>query len=465
MKIFNWFKRQEKALQRGVSYQVYNGQLISPADNKTTYITEGYAYNDLIYSIINLIADKVRVAPWGLYKVVDDRAVKAYKAIMSKKDISGREIKRALELREKALAPATDLKLEGLLETPDGYCTFQDLVANSSIFKLLTGDRIIWAELLDAGANSGKPQGLHIIPADLLTMQVTNALPFKVLGYELTEWGLINDKSIPANQVLHDKYFNPVYSSTGDHLWGLAPLKAAFLLTTKSNEANKTEAAQFQNQGPKKVLFVDADPSQVDIATAGTQAQEIKRILQGKEYSGGNNAGKVAISGYPMGVVDVGLSPVELGIVESEKWSLRRFCNLFGVPSQLLNDPDNKTYNNQKEGEKALTMRCALPQLNSFREHINRKLKTDWGYKGSNIMLDYDMSVFGELQEDIGEKWKWVRELPVSWSYKLDMMGLDYDEADGLDQVMIPTGFQPLDQYTAVDNLIDGQGDQTAGIR
>jgi len=457
-------KKQDKALQSGVSYQLYNGQFIQPADNKTTYITEGYTVNDLIYAIVNLISDKVRIAPWGQYKVVDDEAAKKYFGLIQRKEISGEDYKKALQYREKALKPVNDSKLSALLESPNGVDTFSDLVANSSIFKLLTGDRIIWAELLDGGANMGKPQSLHILPSDLLTMKVTAHWQFTVTGYELTEWGLINESNIPVEAVLHDKFFNPVYSAQGDHLWGLSPLKAALILTTKSNEANKTEAAQFQNQGPKRIIFVDESPELVNEEVASQQAQQIKAIIQGREYSGSYNANKVATSGYRMNSIDIGLSPVDLGIVESEQWSLRRFCNVYGVPSQLLNDPDNKTFNNQKEGEKALTMRCALPQLNSFREHLNRKLRNDWGYKGQNIIVDYDLSVFTELQDDLQTKWQWVKELPVSWRYKLDLMGMDYeDNQPGLDEVMIPSGYQPIDGYNVIDETL-GQANEETNI-
>ena len=463
MGLFDWMKK--KAVQRGVSYQIHNGQFISPADNKTAYITEGYTVNDLIYSIINLIADKVRVAPWGVYKVVKPSSLKAYKAILSKKNLSGEDLKRALELKDESMEEVEDSKLSPLLDTPDGFRTFSDLVADSSIMKLLTGDRMIWAELLEGGANTGKPQSLHILPSNLLTMKVLKEWPFKITGYEVTDWGLTKDKSITADQVLHDKYFNPLYDAQGGHLWGLSPLKAALLLTTKSNEANKTEAAQYQNQGPKKVVFVD-DPREIDVATTQLQAQKVKSILQGKEYGGSENAGKIVFSGMKMGVVDAGLSPVELGIMESEQWSLRRFCNIYGVPSQLMNDPENKSYNNSKEGESALTMRCALPQLNSFREHFNRKLKTDWGFKDKDLIVDYDISVYTELQEDLKEKWGWVKELPVPWSYKLDMMGLDYEEGqDGLDEIMIPTGLQPIDGMNVVDEALNEENENSRVAR
>lgn len=452
MGIFNIFKK--KALNTGVSYQITGGNLISSEDNKTSYIINGYTANDIIFSIVNLIAEKVRVAPWEIYKVEDESSLKKYKALMSRKELSGDDYKQALHYRSKALVEYHDPKLEALIDYPNDYCTFQDLVADSSVFKMICGGRMIYADLLNAGANTGKPQTLSILPYNLMTILAKKEFPSILIseeGYRLDDWGVT---TIPKEAVLHDKYFNPNYDTMGSHLFGLAPMKAALLLMDKSNSANKTEAAQFQNQGPKKIVFMD--DARFTPEQGNSQAQQIKKILQGKEYGGPDSAGKLATSGYKVGVADVGLSPVDLGIIESEKWTLRRFCNVFGgVPSQLLNDPENKSYNNQKEGEKALTTRGAIPLLNSFREHFNRKLGTDWGYKDKGLFLDYDSTVYTELQDDLKEKWTWVRELPVSWKYKLELMGLDSEDQEVSDEVMIPSGFVPIDSMNVVDQALN----------
>lgn len=445
-----------KAFRSGVAYHVSGGNLISSEDNKTTYITNGYTANDIIFSIVNLITEKVRVAPWGVYKVEDESSLKKYQAIMSKKDLTGDDFKQAIYFRKKALSENNDPYLNDLIAQPNEYCTFSDLVADSGVFKLICGGRMIYGELLEGGANTGKPHSLTILPYNLVTILAKKEFPDILIseaGYRLDDWGITD---LSKESVLHDKYFNPMFDTMGSHLFGLAPMKAALLLTDKSNSANRTEAAQFQNQGPKKVIFMD-DP-RFTPEQGNQQAQEIKKKLQGKEYGGPDSAGKTATSGYKMGVVDAGLSPVDLGIIESEKWTLRRFCNVFGgVPSQLLNDPENKSYNNQKEGEKALTTRGAIPLLNSFRENFNRKLANDWGYKGKKAYIDYDATVYTELQDDLAQKWTWVRELPVSWRYKLELMALDSEREDseGLDEIMIPSGFQPLDSYSVVDETLE----------
>ena len=457
-----WLGFGKKAFRTGVSYHVHGGNMISSEDNKTSYITNGYTANDIIFSIVNLIAEKVRVAPWGVYKIEDESSLKKYEAIMRRKDLSGEDHILAQKYRKKALVEFNDPKLIELLERPNEICTFSDLVADSSVMKMICGGRMIYADVLQAGANAGKPQSLTILPYNLMTILAKNEFPqllISEVGYRIEDWRI----PIAKENVLHDKYYNPNYDAMGSHLFGLAPMKAALLLTDKSNSANKTEAAQFQNQGPKKIIFMDDErftPEQ-----GNTQAQQIKKILQGNEYAGPDSAGKTATSGYKMGVVDAGLSPVDLGIIESEKWTLRRFCNVFGgIPSQLLNDPENKSYNNQKEGEKALTTRGAIPLLNSFREHFNKKLSTDWGYKDKNIYVDYDSTVYTELQDDLKEKWTWVKELPVSWKYKLELMGLDNeDDSEGLEEIMIPSGFQPIDSYNVVDDALEADRESGTG--
>lgn len=445
-------------------YTVINGTIVASPDNKQSYISHGYNINDLIYSIVQLISEKVKVAPWLVYKIEDEQALKQYEAVMRKKNLTGEDLTVARELRRKALALYDgDARLSELLRYPNENDTFQDLVANSAVYKLLTGDRYIWAEVLGGGANQGKPASLHLLPSQDVTIVAGKAFPLTVQGYEMFTWGLNRDR-LTKESVMHDKYFNPNADVIGSHLYGLAPMKAALRLTDRSNAENLAATAAYQNGGPRYIAFMDG-PDGMEPATAQAQITAVKEKLTGKEYAGAVNVNKIAFSGYKMGAVPLGLSPVDLAIIDSEKWSLRRFCNVFGgVPSQLLNDPDNKVYNNSVEGEKALTTRCAMPMLNSFRDQFNRKLGTDWGYAGKRIYVDYDMSVYTELAEDLGKKWAWVKDLPVPNGYKLDMMGLDHPEGQDefMKEILIPSGYGTADDLLTTDTdaaLAEGDGD------
>lgn len=455
------FQLKSVPLPIGRTFHYLHGSITSSTDNKRSYLVNGYDVNDLIYSIIKLIVEKARVAPWGAYQVKDEQSLKRYLAIINKKEISAQDFILAREYREKALVPFDkDGYLNNFLKYANEDQTFVDLFADSSVFKLLMGDRLIWGDRLSAGANAGKPSSLHILPPQDISIVVTGRWPPSIHSYKLSMFGVID---LPKEEVLHDKYFNPNYDVSGGHLLGLAPMKAALNLTDRSNSENRAALSSFQNGGPQAIIYVD-EP-QFSGEQKGAQAAAIKKILTSNEYIGAENLNKIAASGYKMGVAPIGLSPVDLDIIESEKWSLRRFCNVFGgVPSQLLNDPDNKVYNNTVEGEKALTSRCALPLLTAFRDKLNQKLQTDWGYKGKNIFVDFDMNVFSELQEDLGKKWTYVKDLPTTNRRKLEMMGEDAPKGhdDFMEQILIPSGYELSDTFTESETdraLEEGDGE------
>ncbi len=62
--------------------------------------------------------------------------------------------------------------------------------------------------------------------------------------------------------------------------------------------------------------------------------EHARQKLVGKgEWVGSDNWGRIGVSGYKLGWQSVGLSPVDLSIIESEKWDLKRFGAVYGVPS------------------------------------------------------------------------------------------------------------------------------------
>lgn len=168
-----------------------------------------------------------------------------------------------------------------------------------------------------------------------------------------------------------------------------------------------TQQQSSRTEEPEAIIYVD-DPRYSN-EEGLAQANAVKQVLI-NEYTGPDNAGKMATSGFKVGVEQLGYTPVEMDIIRAEINNIRFLCNIFGIPSQLLNDPENKSFNNAKEGEKALTTRCALPLLNSMKDSLNRKFHTDWGMDKS-WLIDYDISIYGELQQDTGDMMKWVDPL------------------------------------------------------
>ena len=420
--------------------------------DQRSFVDDGYVANDIVYSIIKLITDKAKIAPFHVYKVVDEKAAKKYKSLAAQKDINLKELE---QLHKKAYELYTgDQRLNELLKYPNEEDCWSDLVEQWCGFKLITGNSFIYGKLIEAGNNQGKPYELFALPSQYMAIIANiNVFPPTRAGYQLYYGQMW---SFDTKEILHDKYFNPQWGVTGGQLYGQSPLRAAAKNLTRSNEAKTAAVASFQNGGPAGVLFMNDE--RFDPTSGQAQAQALKTAVSQK--GGAANFNSIAVSGYKVDWKQIGLSPVELNIIESEKWDLKALCNIYGVPSQLLNDSDSKTYNNQREGEKALTLRCAIPLLNALTENLNRKLHTDWGYKGTNLYVDYDISVYGELEANKSEQTEWLdKAWWISPKQKLDIMNIevpDYIPTEELEKLYIPTGLQTIDQFQPLnipDNL------------
>jgi phage portal protein BeeE len=427
------------------------GQITWISDKLHAYVKDGFQANDIVYSAVMLVMDKIRCAPWSLYRVVDEGALKKYQGIISSK-FDTKDWSEAMRLRKKALEPMTSYnvrlgKLNDLLKWPNEESTWSDLIADGAGFKMITGNEMLWANILDAGANKGIPQELINAPAQYMAPYATRGFPQRIVGWQLNN-GFI--KQFNKEEILHLKFWNPDYDANGSGLLGMSPLKPGSKTLTRNNSAKKAGAVQLDNNGTPGIAFID-DPV-VPVAGRESQIAATRRVWA-NEHAGADMFGKVALSGYKMGYVSVGSTLKEMDLSGIESLDLRRIFNLWGVPSQLGNDPDNKTYNSLKEAEKALTTRGALPHLVSKRDHLNRKLQTDWGFKGVNVYADFDMSVYTELQEDQKEKWEWVSRLPASSKYKMELMGLDSPDDPNMDVILVDGSLIPL--ADVVNNLSD----------
>ena len=434
----------------GSTVSIERGIVTWQGADAQSFVNDGYAANDIVYSIVKLITDKARIAPFSVYKVIDPKAAKKYKALMSQPD-KIENWKEIEALKTKAFEIYTgDARLNDLLEHPNDTDSWSDVVEQWCAFKLVTGNSFVYGRLIEAGANQGKPLAINVLPAQYMAIIANvEVFPPQVAGYQLYYGKLWSFKK---EEILHDKYFNPQWNITGNQLYGQSPLKAASRTLTRSNEAKTAAVSAFQNGGPAGVLFMNDD--RFDPISGGAQAQALKKSVS--EKGGSQNFNQIAVSGYKVDWKEIGLSPVELGILESEKWDMVSLCNIYGVPSQLLNDAANKTYNNQQEGEKALTLRCAIPLLNEIRDDLNHKLHTDWGYANQrDVYIDYDITVYKELEANKTEQVAW---LDKAWwltpKQKYEQMGMqipDYIDQTELEKLYIPSNLQTADTFQPIE--------------
>ena len=414
------------------------GTVTWQADNQENRVRDGYSGNDIVYSIIRLITDKVKVAPWSEYTIKDEQQYKRYKAAILNKETP----KAILELQQKALELAkTKSKLSDLITYPNEQDSWGDLVEAYTSFKLITGNTYIYGKQIKAGNNTGMPNMLYALPSQYMSIYANlNTFPITPESYMLY---LQYMEQFTRSEILHDKYFNPNWNIVGNQLYGLSPLQAAAKVVTRSNEGKQAAVSNYQNGGPKGILFVSDDRHDPQETTQ--EAMDLKKTLARNQ--GSRNVNQVETSGYKVDYVPLGLSPVDLDLLNAENMDLQALCNIFGVPGALLGLKGGMTYNGMPEAEKALTSRCAIPMLNSIRDQFNRKFQTDWGFKGTGRVIDYDASVYTEMQEDKGKQVAWLKDAPLHLRRKLEIMG---ESADGytpeqLESIIIGSGSTTLD--------------------
>lgn len=442
-----------------IQASILSGIVTWSGENAQAFVSDGYAGNDIVYSVVNMITDKAKIAPWGAYTIRNKAKYAKYKACVKAnsgiitegvKNVSWRQLD---EMKNEALIPyENDEKLNDLLTYPDAAAgtTWSELIEAMVAFRLITGNAYMYGPRIMAGKNDKKPLFLMALPSQWMSIIADlKAIYARPVAYRLYMGAGIGSP-IDKDDIIHVAKFNPQWNAAGQQLYGMSPLQAARKKVTRINESLTASVANLQNGGPAGVLYTDDNRFDSDAAVAQATALKNKLI----EYSGAKNKNRIATSGYKVGWQPIGLSNVDQEIITGEKHDLRSICNVFNVPSTLLNDPDAKNENNQIAAQKALTVNAAIPELIAIRDAVNFQLERIWGWKG--ITLDFDLSVYPELQEDKKTQIEYLDIAPVTMQQKIDMLGLEADPA--LTKEMLQTVYykgQPLSEPGMNDPLLD----------
>ncbi len=420
---------------------VNGGQPTWSGQQKLQQVNDGYRSNDIVYSCINLVSDKAKIAPWCEYTVKDEQVYRKYKSLMERPDLI-EDWGAMVNMQSKALEMVSvPSKITELLKYANDKQTFSDFVKAAITYKLITGDSYAYTPIIEAGANKGMPNSFNALPSQYMSIIANCSEVFKtVVGYQLQ----INTVTTFApNEIVHTKSFNPNWDGVGSELYGMSPLEAGARVLTRSNEGKNYAVATMQNGGPVGVMYVKKDQG-FQGQDLSAQVDLIKERL--RQYRGSRNANKIPVSGIEIGYQQIGLDPVQMAILEAELFDMRAICNLYGVPSQLLNDTAAKTYNSLIEAEKALTVRGAIPNLTSLRDDINLKLYKEWAV-GKKRVVDFDLSVYPELQKNKKELMDWISKAPISIERTLELLGEpvpDWMDEETRRTILMPSNMQAL---------------------
>jgi HK97 family phage portal protein len=392
-------------------------------------IQKGYMNTAALYSIINRISRTAASAPFKVYKIKNQakhRKVKGWTGANATKE----SMAMAIRYKELAYEEDTNHPLNALLDRPNPWQAGSEFTQSSVAFKLLTGNRFLLKAVLDIGANQGKVASVVNLPPQYTAVRSDDTL-FGVAGYILN---LGVPKDIPVEEIIHSKYFNPNITATGEHLKGLSPLAAGRrnLLVTEAGE--ERTLAMLRNAGAAGMVFNKT----VD-GLSQNQAELLKNKIN-REVLGIENTGTVSFANGDFGYIDFGKTAEQIGVLAEKKYSKQELCNIYGVP-YILFDADNSTYNNISEAKKELITMAVVPELASLRDDWNMIAKLF----GADVYIDYDLSVYPELQEDLE---KISKIMASSWWITPNEKRLAMGEDEDTEEPM-------MGRYLVPSNLVD----------
>jgi len=409
-------------------------------------ITHGFMGNPDVYMIINFMTTLASQIPWVLYEIRDEKKFNRWKAL----DPTD-QIRRPL-METKALEEIPQHDILEVWKQPNELQSQGEFIEQLFGYRELTGDTYIAGLGPVSGPNAGTFQELHILPAQLIGIKYGGPMDPVAHYY----WKGDPSKRIPKEQVMHSKHWNPLPLNQGG-LYGLSPITAASKLVTRSNDALTASVKSLQNMGAIGML---SKAFSEDKSLTPEQAEMVERTYRQK-YGGPTNAGKIMVTGAGLKWQQMGMSPVDLKIIELEKMTLRRMCNVYGLQSQLFNDPENKTYNNMRDARQAAYTLSVIPRLGHLRDDVNRWLVAPYRRRdGKNYWFDMDLQAIPELQPNMKELTEWLKDADVlTPNEKREILERARIDKPGMDEIWIDgnkiTMEQALADIEAVDKYMD----------
>lgn len=426
-------KAQALANIGNIDWKFINGQFVMDEDKSSTYIDKGYKELPNLYGIISLIIQKSSIVPHETFKIVNKSKYRKYKAQLASADTM-KDYARAMVTKAQALEKVEGTDLDQLLSKPNQYQSIEEFYESIDGYLLMVGNSYMYG--MTTGLTDTRPKELHSLIAPSVVIKAGDSWREPVEGYTLN---YMTDL-IPAEDIGHIKYWNPLstYSKIEDLLYGLSPLKSCRRLLGKYKEADIAQGSMFKNMGVSGILSGPDDS--LDEQTALALRDKWKQL-----YGGSTKAGDIAITSANVQWHQIGLSPVDLNIIEAKEEILGELCNVYHVPIGMFTKV-NSTENNMVESRKMFITDAVIPLVERRKNVINRWLVPKFDDK---LIVEYDYTVFSEMNEDLDKLVDAaVKSYWITPNEKRQLTNWDKDDRPEMDDFYFPSGLTKLEDMS-----------------
>jgi len=389
MNIFHWIKNigtKQSAVSRALTLFLPLDQGISTDADYATLTKEGFTKNSVVFACIKEIACAAAGVDWLLYQRLADGTRKKIPA-----------------------HPLLDLirrpnPLQGkfeFIESAIGY-----LYVSGNAYLEMVGPTGPDSSRRNPSVTGFPPREIYALRPD--RMKVVPHPVNLVAGYEYRVSG--QTVVIARDRILHLKLFHPL-----NDWYGLSPIQVAALAIDKLNAGDKWNSALLQNSAVPSGALVSKE------RLTDEQFSRLKKEMR-EQVQGIRNAREPLLLEQDLDWKELSISPKDMDWIEGLKFSALQIAQIYNVPPELIG-LQPATYQNRKEGRKALYTEVICPALNRLRDQFNNLLTPKFG---KDLFLDYDKDKIEALSEDQESLWKRANDSQfLTLNEKRQLVGFD----------------------------------------
>ena len=280
--------------------------------------------------------------------------------------------------------------LEAFFESSPADFTFTEFRQVWEAMGMVTGDSITFY-LLRSGSKDALLQ-FQLMPSQHVEIEYGSwQQPIKGYTLDLTA----EKQLIPPEQVWHVRQFPNLDFRQGRNYRGLSPVRVAAKVINSQLFSQELVESSYKRGMPPGILYKKGEAMNMEMVEE--QRKKLEEVWDRKYGSRSNrkNSGKPVFTIGDLGWLPLGFTSfTDLQLVEINKLALKALCNVWGLPSRVMNDTDGGSYSKDKEDRKAIYTNRLIPDNNLFWSGINKLLKS------SGFRYEPDYSKIPELQED-----------------------------------------------------------------
>lgn len=237
-----------------------------------------------------------------------------------------------------------------------------------------------------------KPSKMHVIPDDQGYI--------KGFLYEVTNANF-QDRFIPftPDEIVWFRYPNPL-----DEMSPMSPLVAAERASTTGGAMLEGNKSLFNN-GMQAGGFIT--PTGDKLSFTKPQADDLEAFLETR-VRGTKNAKKWHVLRFDAQFKEAQVTPKDAEFINGLNVTLRRVCNVYGVPSPLLNDLEHATLANLSELHKVLWSDALKPDAQLRQDEITEQFLPR--FTGRPMHAEFAFDKIEALQESATATWDRERQ-------------------------------------------------------